>query len=325
MTAAIRHAVPVELAPEAMAGFDHNRRVIDLAGITMGTRWRVRVAAPAGLDAGALQQRIATRLDRLVEEMSHWTTTSRLATFNASPAGAWTTLPRDFAAVIAAGLTVAAASDGAFDPAIGRLTDLWGLGPRPRFGDPTTDEIMAARAVSSWRRLAFDFAGTRLRQPGGLWLDLSGIAKGHAADAIAAMLADVGLAHALVEVGGECVGRGLRPDGDPWWVELETPPGLSLPPLRVALHQLAVATSGRYVRGAHTLDPRTGCPVTHDTIAASVLHRSAMSADAWATALMVASPEAAMAMAISLSLPARLIAASGHEWISPAFGAMLEG
>jgi hypothetical protein len=69
----------------------------------------------------------------------------------------------------------------------------------------------------------------RLRQPGGLSLDLSGIAKGYAADALADLLAGMGVAHGLAEVGGELAGRGFMPDGQPWWVELENPPGTSCP------------------------------------------------------------------------------------------------
>jgi thiamine biosynthesis lipoprotein len=179
------------------------------------------------------------------------------------------------------------------------------------------------RTASGWQRLAFDPAARRLHQPGGVWLDLSGIAKGHAADAVAATVAAAGYDHALVEVGGECVGRGIRPDGDPWWVELEAPPGVELERFRVALHQLAVATSGDYVRGAHTLNPRTGRPIRHDTAAVSVLHASAMVADAWASALTVIEPDAALAMATRERLAARIVARSGREWLSPALEAML--
>jgi hypothetical protein len=52
------------------------------------------------------------------------------------------------------------------------------------------------------------------------------VAKGYAADAVADLLARAGIAHALVEVGGECVEAGMRPDGDPWWVDLEAPASL---------------------------------------------------------------------------------------------------
>lgn len=318
-----RFAVPEQLGADMLAGFDPAAAVVDLAGETMGTRWAVRLALPGGIDRDALAQAIQARLDGVVAEMSHWQADSLLCRYNASEAGSWTNLPTDFARVIAAALEVAERSDGAFDPAQGRLTDIWGLGPRPAAGAPSADEIAAARAAGGWQRLAFEPAAARLRQPGGLWLDLSGIAKGHAADAVAEMLAGQGLHHAFVEVGGECVGRGIRPDGDPWWVELEAPPAFGLSPIRVALHQLAVATSGDYLRGAHTLDPATGHPPVHATTAVSVLHASCLFADAWASALGVLPPDRARALAEREGLCVRLLARDGGEWLSSAFRRIL--
>lgn len=323
MSATARHAVPLELDPGAFFGFDRAARVTRLAGEAMGTGWSIRLAEPPGFDTEQVARVVERLLDRLVAEMSHWSPTSLLSRFNRSEGGAWTALPPDFAAVMATALDIAARSGGAFDPAIGRLTDLWGLGPNPVATPPSAAAIEEARSASGWRRLALDPAGPTLRQPGGVWLDLSGIAKGYAADAIAALIVAAGVRHALVEIGGECVGLGLRPDGDPWWVELETPPGIALPPLRVALHQMAVATSGDYVRGRHTLASRTGAPVAHDTAAVSVLHRSAMHADAWATALTVLAPDAALTLATRESLAVRIVARSGREWLSPALAAML--
>jgi FAD:protein FMN transferase len=298
---------------------------VALEGETMGTVWRVRLAAPIGFDAAALRTAIVARLDAIVDEMSHWDAGSVLARFNALAPGQWMALPPDFATVIAAGLTVAARSDGAFDPAIGALVDLWGFGPPGPRPAPGADEIMAARDGSGWQRLAFDPAARRLLQPGGLPLDLSGIAKGFAVDALTALIEQRGHDHVLVEIGGELAGRGMRPDGDPWWVELETP-GDGIAPIRVALHQLAVATSGDYVRGAHTIDPRSGRPAQAGVVAVSVLHASAMWADAWASALAVLGAEDGLRLAADEGLAARIVTRAGdglREAISPALAAML--
>lgn len=321
----MRLAIPRDLDARAIAGVDHAARVIDLAGETMGTVWRVRCAVPAAFDIAALRAAIVRRLAGLVAEMSHWEPDSRLSRFNRASAGSWTKLPRDFAAVMACGFDVAARSRGAFDPAIGRLVDLWGFGPRPHTRVPSDAEITAALAVSGWQRLAFDRAAGWLRQPGGIALDLSGIAKGYAVDAVARLLWEQDVAHALVEIGGECLGLGVRPDLDPWWVDIEAPPDTGIAPLRVALHGLAVATSGDYVRGHHTLDPRTGQPARAVT-SLSVLHPSAMIADAWASALTVLGPQAGAALATREGLAVRSVYRSREgvrEWLSPALAAML--
>jgi thiamine biosynthesis lipoprotein len=269
----------------------------------MGTTWRVLYAATA-VQPDAVKVEIERRLAGLVGQLSHWDSTSALCRYNRAPAGAQVPLPDDLARVIDAGLRVAQASGGTFDPAIGALVDLWGHGPAGLQGVPTDDDVRAALARSGFRRLRWDAHRALLLQPGGVALDLSGIAKGYAADRIADLLGALGLRHCLVEIGGELVGRGLRPDGEPWWVDLEAPPGIDLPPLRVALHQLGVATSGTYRRGEHTLDPRTGRPATADIIAASVIAADAMTADALAS---VASVSGGVELLDQLGIAARLI------------------
>jgi thiamine biosynthesis lipoprotein len=322
----MRIALPAAIDPAAVAGRDPAAAVVDLRGETMGTTWHVRLAAPPGFDAGATRAAIAARLDGIVAEMSHWEPASLLSRFNRAAAGAWTALPPDFAQVMARGLAIAAVTDGAFDPAIGALVDRWGFGPHPVAAPPTAAAIDAARARSGWRRLAFEAGTRRLCQPGGLALDLSGIAKGHAVDAVADLLGARGIRHALVEIGGELAGRGLRPDGEPWWVDLETPPGLVLPPLRIALHGLSVATSGDYRRGAHTIDPRTGRPVATGVVSASVIHPSTLAADAWATALTVSGAGEGAALAASAGIAARIVthdAAGTRETITAPLAALL--
>jgi FAD:protein FMN transferase len=291
----------------------------------MGTCWRVRAALRRPEQATALAAQVATRLDEIVAELSHWDEGSHLSRFNRAPAGSWVALPPHFATVIACALKVAEASGGAFDPALGALVDLWGFGPGGARPAPSESEVAQALACSGADRLSYDRFARRLYQPGGVKLDLSGIGKGYAVDAIASLLAEHGCHNALVEIGGECIGRGLRPDGEPWWVDLE-PLDTALEGIRVALHELAVATSGDYVRGRHTIDPRTGYPSDPQVAAVSALHPSAMHADAWASALAVLGPDQRAALAAERDLPVRLMIrteAGLREWLSPALEAML--
>ncbi len=323
----MRIALPPTIDAAAFAARDPSAVVLDLHGETMGTSWSVRFAAPAGTDPSSIHAAIIARLAGLVAEMSHWAPNSLLSRFNRSPSGTWTTLPPNFAHVMTRSLAIAEITGGAFDPAIGKLVDAWGFGPVPVACHPSTPEIETARATSGWSRLSFAPTGAHLRQPGGTALDLSGIAKGHAVDAVADLLHDAGIPNALVEIGGELVGRGIRPDGAPWWVDLESPPGPTLPPLRIALHGQAVATSGDYRRGAHTLDPRTGRPIDTGVVSASVIHETALDADAWATALTVLGPLEGIELANANGIAARLVTeidGTAQEYLSPALSAMLE-
>jgi thiamine biosynthesis lipoprotein len=309
-------------------------------GRTMGTTWSVRVAVPRGLDAATLPAQLQALLDGVVAEMSPWEAGSVISRFNRAAAGSWHDLPADFFSVLRTALTLARESDGAFDPSIGALVDLWGFGPPGRRDDvPDEAAIAAARDVSGWQKLVLDDATPRLQQPGGLRLDFSGIAKGFAVDQLSDFLRRIGLRHHLVEVGGELRGSGLRPDGHPWWVALESPPlhdgAESGDDTIVALHELAIATSGDYrkffsvgaQRYAHTLDPRSGRPLENDLAAVTVLHASCMQADAAATALYVLGPEQGLRHAEARGLAVRFLQRQGGtlvETMTTALAAMLE-
>ena len=291
-----------------------------LGGETMGTGWSVRFAAPSGCEAAVIEAAIRQRLDGIIAEMSHWRSDSLISAYNRAAPASWIPLPTGFATVIEAAIEIARRSGGAFDPTIGRIADLRGFGPDPALCNDDEASIAAARATAGWQRLRFN--DRRLFKPGGLALDLSGIAKGYAVDAVAELLAAHGINHALVEIGGELAGRGVRPDGDPWWVELEDPPDLALPRLRIALHGVAVATSGDYRRGKHTIDPRSGRSAENGLRSVSVIHRSAMLADAWATALTVLGPDEGLALAGREGLAARFV--GDVETLSPELLQMLE-
>lgn len=309
-------------------------------GATMGTTWSVKAVLPATVDLPALEAMVQRALDAVVAEMSPWEPLSDLSRYNRAAPGSWTRLPPATLMVLRQAITVAERSDGAFDPTLGALTDLWGFGPRPFSGrPPDTGDIAPLRAAGGWKRLTLD--DDALFQPGGLKLDLNAIAKGFGVDQAAAALDRAGVKSYLVEVGGELRGMGAKPDGQPWWVELERPPPHGLAAndgerTLVALHDLAVATSGDYRRFfdhdgrryAHTLDPATGAPIRNETISVTVLAKDCISADAWATALTVMGPDAALAFAAEHGLAALIVsrAAKGEleERLSPALRAMLD-
>ncbi|HVJ00691.1 MAG TPA: FAD:protein FMN transferase [Sphingomonas sp.] len=301
----------------------------------MGTSWSVRLVAPAGALPG-IEQGIRATLATIVAQMSQWEPESDLSRFNRSVPGRWQPLPPDFLRVLGAALEVAEKSGGGFDPAMGALSELWGFGAAgPVDAPPPRERVAEALASGGRRAIELDSRLFRARRTGEAALDFSGIAKGRAVDAVAGHLRAAGVADFLVEIGGELSGGGIKPDGQPWWVDLEAVPGSALAPLRIALHDIAVATSGDYRRGfmhggrhyGHTLDPRTGWPVETNVASASVLHGEAMYADAWATALTVLGPEEGRALAEREGLAALLVTreADGRfaEHLSPALEAML--
>jgi thiamine biosynthesis lipoprotein len=295
----------------------------------MGTHWFLVLANAMDVDDIALI--INDELSIIVMEMSQWQNGSAINAFNAAPAGSWHHLPPRFAEVLGVAIDVAEDSGGAFDPALGRASEAWGFGAAPFVAAP--DAATLAGVCGRWRDLRFARDSGRVLQPGGVQLDFCGVAKGYAVDRLALRLRDAGATRFLVEIGGELVGQGLQADGQPWWVDVECPPGAeALPRLRIALSGMAVATSGHYRRWVevdgqrlgHSIDPRDGLPCSNGVAQVTVLHPRCAVADALATALAVMGPEEGMAYADARGIAARMIVAQAGGWRELLSAGMLE-
>ncbi len=145
-----------------------------------------------------------------------------------------------------------------------------------------------------------------------LQIDLSAIAKGFAVDAVAESLKAEGVSNFLVDIGGEMLAIGKKADDIPWKIAIESP-GTNKRGIQsvLPLTNLAIATSGDYrnyfeskgQRFSHEIDPRTGQSINHNLVSVSVLDKSCMTADAWATALIVLGPERGKDLAEKAKLP----------------------
>lgn len=292
----------------------------EAAGRSMGTGWSARMLVPPGLGAD-LDAALQRELDQIVAQMSHWDEASLLARYNRAPGPSWHALPPQFFEVADFALQVDADTGGAYDPAAGELVELWGFGPHRRHDAPGFRAPGAAAVAEALARRAdstpqLDRAGRRLLQPGGAVLDFSAIAKGYGVDRLALCLERHGIRHYLVEVGGELRGAGMKPDGEPWWVEIEGVPDAGCGPQAVvALHGLAIATSGDYRsyfhherrRASHTLDPRSGQPIANGVASCTVLAGACMTADALSTALTVMGVADGLAFADRRGIAARYL------------------
>ena len=273
---------------------------LHLKGPTMGTSWSVAVDGLRPSDLPDLQAALQNAVQQVDAQMSTWTPTSDLMQFNAAPLNAWAPLPKPLLQVLAAGLDVSRATDGAFELNVGNAVRAWGFGAaaldlafiRSASQGPLT------RAIDA---LELDFTQGAAKKTAPLALDLSGIAKGYAVDRLAEVLLGFDSHHALCAIDGEVRAIGPQASGDPWSVAIETPtPQLAQAHSVLALADGAVATSGDYrhfveVKGqrlSHTIDPRRGSPAVQAPASVSVLAQNCMQADAMATALMVMGPKA---------------------------------
>ena len=335
-----RVLLPLQMT--APAALPEQCTLFQAQGLSMGTTWQVKAIIASNQSEAELIEGIQQQLELVVAQMSPWESDSDLMRFNHAAPGTWHHLPKEFFQVLDHAVFVAEQTHGAYEPCIGHLANLWGFGPAGKIQScPTETAIAQVMPYTDWRQLAIDRSKQSIYQAGGIHLDLCSTAKGYGVDQVARYLQEQGVTSYLVEVGGELRGLGVKPDQQPWWVELEDPTQPqhqeakdSAPPV-IALHGLSVATSGdynRYVefqgqRYSHTIDPRTGYPVTHQVCSVTVIHPECMIADALATAISVLGLEQGMAYAQQLQVAARIIVREEtglREHLSPAMLAMMD-
>ena len=276
-------------------------------GQTMGTTYMVKIAgvAPDPARIAELRAAVEARFEALMQQMSNYRPDSELSRFNASAATEPFAVSAEFARVVRQALDLSRDSDGAFDPTVGPVVDLWGFGAPGRRADlPTDAEVEAARALCGAAHLQVTPDGALRKDLPGLRLDLGGIAKGYGADVAARELRDRGYSNVFVSVCGEIVAFGTNPDGQPWRVGVERPIQ-DLP--RGADHIAVVPLSGRALSTsgdtynyfldadgnsyAHILDPNTGRPVRNPLASVTVIAPCGLVADGLATTLYVMGPE----------------------------------
>ncbi|MCC5794029.1 MAG: FAD:protein FMN transferase [Chromatiales bacterium] len=318
-----------------LTGCDRPERVFALSGYTMGTEWSVQlVARPGWRELGAVRGEIEVVLEAVNSQMSTFREDSDISRFNRSLAGETIPLRDEFRAVLDAALQLAEQTDGAYDPTVGPLVNLWGFGSyESRGAAPDEDEVAAALRRVGWEQLQVLGSGLapELLQQGGVDLNLSSIAKGYAIDLIAERLESMGVSAYLVSIGGDMRLRGVRPDGQNWRIGVEHPvPGERRVHLVIEPGDRAVATSGDYRNFffedgrlfSHVVDPRSGRPVEANLASVTVLHESAMLADGLATAIMALGPERGYAFAAERDLAVLLLVREGDtfvERVSPQF------
>jgi thiamine biosynthesis lipoprotein len=221
-------------------------------------------------------------------------------------------------------LNLSEVTGGAYDVTVSALSELWGFGPEGPTRFPTPLAITDAMHAVGVEQLSWQPEIRLLaKEVPGLALDFSSLAKGYAVDLGADALDEAGIVHYMLEIGGEVRVRGLSPRGDAWRIAVESPLAETRGGVQAALAvtDVGIATSGDYRnffehegrRYSHLINPLTGYPIQHDLVSVTVVHGSAMMADAWATALTVMGSTQALAVAEQRDLAVYLLRRSGNE------------
>ena len=216
------------------------------------------------------------------------------------------TLPDEkFIHVFALAQEVSAKTEGAFDITVAPLVNAWGFGFKKGI-TPDSLTIDSLRQFVGYSTVAM-IDGKVIKQHPQTMLDCSAVAKGYGCDAVAATLEANGVKNYMVEIGGEVVTKGKNSKGGVWTIGISKPtenPTTSSNELHeiIAITGKSMATSGNYRnfreengrKIAHTIDPRTGYPVQHSLLSATVIADDCATADAYATSFMVMGVEKAM-------------------------------
>ena len=190
-------------------------------------------------------------------------------------------------------------TNGAFDITVAPIVNAWGFGFKSG-SSPTSQYIDSLKQFIGYKKVRINKDKHVVKQDERIMLDCSAIAKGYGSDVVARLFNAKGIKNYMIEIGGEIVASGLSDKRLPWKIGITKPSEDSLGTsneLQTILNitDCAMATSGNYrnfyykngKRYAHTIDPRTGYPIQHNILYATVIAKSCAQADAYATSFMV--------------------------------------
>lgn len=267
-------------------------------GFVFGTMYSVTYSNPEVQD---LSVQISRALDDVNNSLSMFNAESTIAKVNNNEP---VVLDQMFLTVWEKGQEVSRATEGAFDMTVAPLVDLWGFGLKNK-SLVTDAQVDSIRQYVGYELVALE-DGVMRKTHAEMRIDAGAIAKGYACDVVADTLEAYGCTDYCIEIGGELVVKGKNPKGVNWHIAINKPVNDSTCTNSeiqevVELTDCGMATSGNYrnyyeldgKKYSHTIDPRTGYPVEHNLLSATIIAPDCMTADAWATACMVAGLEKA--------------------------------
>lgn len=259
-------------------------------GFIFGTTYKITYQSPRNM-----KKEIEGELKKVDQSLSMFNEQSVISKINTGKSTATDAL---FDEVFQMAQQVSTETDGAFDITVAPLVNLWGFGFK-QGTMPTKENVDSILHFIGYQSVILKNGHIKKNDPR-TTLDCSAIAKGYGCDRVARYLQAEGVTNYMVEIGGEVVTKGNSPKRVPWKIGVTKPTDDSLntnQELQTVLNitDKAMATSGNYRRFyykggrkyAHTIDPKTGYPVEHSLLSATVLADRCAIADAYATSFMV--------------------------------------
>ncbi len=283
--------VVVLLVFASCADRDRGAQMITIRGVVFGTYYSIIYFDDEGR---ILEESIDSLFNDFNSSLSFYDPQSLLSRINRNEE---VHVDDYFRVVFNRAMEISNETDGAFDPTVFPLVSAWGFGFAERL-DMTRQKIDSLLGFVGYEKIRLE-DGAVVKEDERVQLDFNAIAKGYAADVVGNFLESKGIEAYMVEIGGDLVVRGNRPDKRKWRIGLEIPAERDDAPQQwdylVEIENTGLATSGDYrkyyeadgQRLSHTIDPQTGYPVGHSLMSVSVFAGNGMDADAYATAFMV--------------------------------------
>ncbi len=306
-----------------VSGCESSNSEIIYSGSVMGTTYEVKIISSKRIIPG-MEKLIDTKLQSINKIFTTYDKSSELMILNESLINVPQIVSSDMMNVLAIAQDVYIKTNGSFDPTVASLVNLWGFGPQLSVQKvPNDQQISSLLNLIGLNKLLIDREKNLVTRLTDIKIDLSAIAKGYAVDYIARLLDGYKIENYLVEVGGELRMKGNNVNGTNWFIAIERPYFIQTGVQEVIqITDSGLATSGDYrnyfekdgSRYSHMIDPRSGYPIKHNLVSATVIAKSATEADAFSTAMMVLGPQQAIKVAKENNIPVYLIIKNGENF-----------
>jgi thiamine biosynthesis lipoprotein len=287
-----------------------------ISGPAQGSTFTVSFWSEQEVDRGSLETQLKDELDRIDLLMSNYRPDSVIEGFNAQQSRDPVEVGDELVQLVEIARQVSAYSEGCYDLTVKPYFELWGF-RGDKLTKPSAEQIQALKQTIGLDKVSRIDSKSLAKQHSGLRVDVSSIAQGYTVGQLAKILDKADIQNYLVEVGGELVSKGKKPEAKAWRVAIEK---------IISVQQdepLSIMTSGTYrhfydqdgVRYSHVLDARTGTPVTHATVSTTILIPDPTWGDAWSTAFLCMGSEQGLKVADELKLPVLFIDQQGADFI----------
>tara|TARA_B100001057_G_scaffold78834_1_gene73987 strand:+ start:185 stop:1183 length:999 start_codon:yes stop_codon:yes gene_type:complete len=271
-----------------------------IQGDALGTTYQVIVQSESNVSE--IKQSIDSIFEVVNNSMSTYRSNSIISRVNQSQNSV--KVDRHFIEVFKKSQEIWKLSNGYFDPTAGSIVNLYGMGPDINIQSINKYKIDSVMQYVGLNKVYLNQQNYIVKANKNIYIDFNAIAKGYSVDLIKDLLISINSNNFLIEVGGELITMGVNEKNKKWKVAIQNPVDLNSYYSEIKLNGMSLATSGNYrkfrvdsetgVRYAHIVNPINGESMSNNILSASVITRSCIEADAWATSLMLMDPMEAL-------------------------------